>query len=125
MTDVTPEDLVADVRLARAGPSRDGNGFDIDLLVPHEISAVLVHSFRAVLDEHGDAAPNYVEMAVDYEGDRYAVIVLRPGRKTPHQLRAEAEAERDALREQVGALQALLYLRAPAKARLTGEATDG
>lgn len=69
----------------------------------------MLGAFRAVLDANPGAI-NYVEQEfVSQEtGESYVAILVRPGGRTPHQLRLEAERERDWLRARLdGAHDAL------------------
>lgn len=61
----------------------------------HALLAAFIPAIRAW------EAPNYLTFdATDREtGDRYALIVVKPDGKTPHELRGEAEAEVARLRE--------------------------
>lgn len=83
----------------------DETGMSFDMGGPREVyeqAAVnLIDAFRPALDR--DDAPNYVQFEAEdprtrdgglpTTGERYALIVCRPGGKTPHQLRRDAEAE--------------------------------
>lgn len=73
--------------------------------VQHWATRLLAESFRKTL---GDAG-NYVELTLTDETEDslgYIVTVRRREGKTPHQLRREAEAERDRFRADLNALQA-------------------
>lgn len=54
-------------------------------------SAGFVAAARGMLD--GTGADNYVEQEIFLGGEQYVIIYCRPGGKTPHRLREEAEAE--------------------------------
>ena len=74
---------------------------------------------RALLAVIGDN-PNYVETTLDVGGSDSIAVALpgvslvvtaqRTGAKTPHQLRVEAEAERDQARAELATLHGLLDL---------------
>lgn len=72
-------------------------GVRVQLAIGVELAAKMAESFRALLD--GAGSINYVEQRFVPRdgGEAYTVIVCRPDGKTPHQLRAEAEAQRDHL----------------------------
>jgi hypothetical protein len=88
----------------------DDTGVSFGMGGPREVyeqAAInLIDAFRPALDR--DDAPNYVQFEAEdprtrdgglpTTGERYALIVCRPGGKTPHQLRREAEAEAERLR---------------------------
>jgi hypothetical protein len=59
-----------------------------------KMAGVLATCFEKVLDELG--GENYVELVFENaEGEKIVITVLKPKGKTPHQLKIEAEAERD------------------------------
>lgn len=72
---------------------------------------------RALLAVIGDN-PNYTEtvldiggtdsITVDFPGVSLVVTAIREGGKSPHQLRVEAEIERDQARAELASLRALL-----------------
>jgi hypothetical protein len=64
-------------------------------------------AFAHYLSNHPEA-PNYLEVTLE-GGDNKPIYVTvqRPGGKTPHQLRVEAEADRDKLRIELESLKAL------------------
>lgn len=67
---------------------RDGS---LGISTPEWFARMMFEAYRDILDAND--APNYVEQsmyAVD-TGETYVVTVGRPGAKTPHQLRVEAE----------------------------------
>ena len=70
-----------------------------------EMMRTLLAAVIPAMDEAG--APNYLEVpAFDPEsGKRYALIFVRPGGLTPHQLRQQAEAEVKQLRAQLAKLE--------------------
>lgn len=99
----TQAEALADQTLMK-GLAVENGGVNLDLIPPREIAAVWVHCAVGML---GDA-PNYsetevkmpsVSMEISPAGtlDRYALIVQRVGKLTPHEARQRAEAERDAL----------------------------
>lgn len=90
--------------------SIDEGALQIDVVPPREVVINQVLAARAML---GDAEnysetpvelPPSVEMGIGTAGERYVVIVQRPGKLTPHQARRQAEAERDEIRDAVQAL---------------------
>ncbi|MGR6922596.1 hypothetical protein ACU635_50795 [[Actinomadura] parvosata] len=100
-------EALADQTLMKGLTVKDG-AVNLDLIPPREIAAIWVHCAVGML---GDA-PNYTETEVKMPSvsmeispagtyDRYALIVQRVGRLTPHEARQQAEAERDELRELV------------------------
>lgn len=91
-------EALADKTLMRGLTVEDG-AVNLDLIPPREIAAIWVHCAVGML---GDA-PNYTEtevkmpsvsMEVSPAGsyDRYALIVQRVGKLTPHEARQQAEA---------------------------------
>ena len=79
-------------------------------ILPHrEMTTRMASALAGLLDEC--EAPNYVQMILSRAGEpgeprkRYVVTVQRPEGKTPHQLREDAEKERDALRAEVDRLR--------------------
>lgn len=79
-------------------------------ILPHrEMTTRMASALAGILDEC--EAPNYVQMILSRAGEpgeprkRYVVTVQRPEGKTPHQLREDAEKERDALRAEVDRLR--------------------
>lgn len=71
----------------------DGSGFGIKMSTDPGIIKAMLDAFKGVLEEH-PTAENYVEMQLqDREtGSRYTVTIGKPGGRTPHQLRKQAEA---------------------------------
>lgn len=67
---------------------RDGS---MGISPPEWYARMMFGAFREILDSHD--APNYVEQSLlDADtGETYTVLVGRPGGRTPHQLRADAE----------------------------------
>lgn len=70
--------------------------------------AKVVDSFHRLLDGHD--APNYLAFDLSPAGSavKYPVLICRPGRPSPHELRMAAEAERDRLANIAGGLMAEL-----------------
>lgn len=100
--DQAAAEALADQTLMRGLTVEDG-AVNLDLIPPREIAAIWVHCAVGML---GDA-PNYSETPVDMPKvsmeispagtvERYALIVQRVGKLTPHEARqaAEARAER-------------------------------
>lgn len=89
--------LLAETGLA--GIDIDDGAARVKLVLAHEMAVRMATAFDAILDAHPSAA-NYVEQEFFPRGTRdpYIFVVCKPGGKTPHQLRREAEAERDRLR---------------------------
>lgn len=86
----------------------------LELGPTRELVIAFVHAARELL---GDAE-NYCETRIDFpsvamefkaagEFERYALVVQRAGKLTPHEARRRAEAERDAALAQVVAVRAL------------------
>ncbi|MFJ9558247.1 hypothetical protein ACIRPH_30955 [Nocardiopsis sp. NPDC101807] len=69
-----------------------------ELLPPESFANVFVESARASLEEA--SAESYVEYEIrdNKTSERFAVVVQRVGRLTPHTARLKAEKERDELR---------------------------
>lgn len=76
----------------------DGLTFGIGGTQAQDMVQILLGAFIPALREM--EAPNYLSFdATDREtGDRYAVIVVKPDGKTPHELRQAADAEVERLR---------------------------
>jgi hypothetical protein len=93
------DELVAATSIAGFNLNGDGR---LDLVLAHELAAKIALSFKTILGAQ-PGAENYVEQEIIERngGDRYVFIVCKPGGKTPHALRREAEASRDALAAQV------------------------
>ncbi|MEV0616153.1 hypothetical protein AB0I81_22760 [Nonomuraea sp. NPDC050404] len=70
---------------------------ELSLIPPREIVAGWVHTARELLGE----ATNYVEMEIKLAGEveRFAFVLQRVGKLTPHEARQKAETERDEWRE--------------------------
>jgi len=93
---VVPDPEQQDLLLLGMGPSADEKGFDVHIS-GNNVTRMMAQAFFNLLDEHD--AENYVEQTLmDGEGRRVIVRVQRvgPEAKTPHQLRRDAEVERDA-----------------------------
>lgn len=104
-------EALVDQTLMRELSVKDGV-VGLDLVPPRELAAMWVHCARGML---GDA-PNYTETPVEMpsvsmevglagEVERYALIVQRVGKLTPHEARRQAEAERDRLRSRLEAAE--------------------
>jgi hypothetical protein len=82
------------LRSLEIGP---GGGFTMTIENAGEATKGLVAAARAMLDQHDPAPTNYVQQDVVFTDpdtgarERYVIVYCRPGGKTPHQLRAEAE----------------------------------
>lgn len=72
-----------------------GGGFRVDVKPGRELMKAIAVEMMNVLD--ADAGPNYVQWDVKPAGQvhPYRLILVRPGGKSPHELRRDAEAERD------------------------------
>lgn len=112
--DQAEAEALADQTLMRGLTVKDG-AVNLELLPPREIAAVWVHCARGMLDD----APNYSETRVDFpqvsmevglagEPERYALIVQRVGKLTPHEARRAAEARADQAEATVGRLRGAL-----------------
>lgn len=90
--------MLADTGVISMGPDPDG-GFGIRVVLAYELAKKMTEAFRTLLDAHPTAV-NYIEqtLAPAGGGKPYVFIVCKPGGRTPHQLRGDAEAERDRLR---------------------------
>lgn len=79
-------------------------GTPLEVKFRHPTAQVIVMALRDMLD--GAGAPNYVEAQLHdtakEPSETYVVTLQRKHGKTPHQLRAEAEAERDSIRQTTG-----------------------
>jgi hypothetical protein len=93
------QDQLDQARLAGMNPT--GKGMELNVVIARETAAHLVMAAKTYLDTTG--AENYLEQTVyDREtGERYVIIFQRPGKKSPHELRQQAEAERDQARAQL------------------------
>lgn len=98
--------LVDEVRF-RSMEIRAGH-LDITGIQAREIAATWVGASRALLKD----AENYAEIRMqfpDHEQEQvYAFTVQKVGKRTPHELRRQAEAERDEALAEVARLRALL-----------------
>lgn len=78
---------------------KDSSGAEAELKtpVPANVIAFMVEQFKALLSTDPSIL-NYIEIQfTDAETrDKYAAIIVKPSGKTPHQLRGDAESERDA-----------------------------
>ncbi|MDX3111386.1 hypothetical protein PW035_62040 [Nonomuraea angiospora] len=81
------------------GLTVENGAINLSLIPPREIVQVWVYAAREML---GDAT-NYVEMEIKLadEAERFAFVLQRIGKLTPHEARQKAEAERDELRDLV------------------------
>lgn len=79
------------------GWNMDSGVTDLQVSMALDTAAGLVGAAKTFLTATG--AENYVEQHIhDREtGERYTITIQRPGKKTPHELRRKAEAERDSL----------------------------
>ncbi len=89
--------------------AKDGKAA-LDMVPAEEAIAGWVLAARGMLDGHG--AENYTETSIEFpdrpRGERYAFILQRVGKLTPHQARRQAEAEAEQLRAEVAELRARL-----------------
>lgn len=71
-------------------------GDTVGIHAPEWITRTFITMFEQLIDEH-PSAENYVELNAFEPGDtrKWSVIVCRPEGRTPHQLRSDAEAQRD------------------------------
>jgi hypothetical protein len=96
------DDIRFDV--AEIRPDKDGHGVEIALDLSPSSSAgkeqiqMMAQNFLEVLNEIH--AVNYAEMSLQSKDGKRVIVTLQrqDEGKTPHQLRTEAEAERDALK---------------------------
>lgn len=90
------ERLVAETGLA--GMEIEDGAAALKLVLAHEFAVKMTMAFQTILDAN-PGATNYVEQEFFPRGSRdpYVFVVCKPGGKTPHQLRREAEAQRDRL----------------------------
>ncbi|MGP4092972.1 hypothetical protein [Nonomuraea sp. KM90] len=88
----TDAEALADQTLMRSLTVEDGK-LELNLIPPREIVAVWVHAAREMI---GDAE-NYVEMEVKLAGEveRFAFVLQRVGKLTPHEARQAAEGRAD------------------------------
>lgn len=105
---------LADQTLMRDLTVKDG-AVNLDLIPPREIAAIWVHCAVGML---GDA-PNYSETPVDMPQvsmeispagsvERYALIVQRVGKLTPHEARQQAEERAAAAEQEAARLQGVI-----------------
>jgi hypothetical protein len=91
---------------------RIGEGaIHIDVIMAREIAVTMAFAAAQFLNEFPDAE-NYVQQDV-WDNDRvnrYTVIFVRPGRRTPHELRRDAERQRDRLRAVLAQTIAALHV---------------
>ena len=124
LDDMTPEILARALRAAQAvyaddderrlqalmdqvgfGGMEIGHGVKVRIRQATEVAAGMVKAFDALLDAHG--AENYVEMeqtVTDPDPDnwrRYRVIIVRPGKPSPHELRQKANQRAAELAEEL------------------------
>ncbi len=87
------DDQVAQANIL--GWNRNAGVTDLQVSMALETAAALVSAAKTFLTAVG--AENYVEQHVhDREtGERYTLTIQRPGAKTPHELRRQAEQDRD------------------------------
>lgn len=99
---------------AIAGWDMSAEGMDLRVTMARETATGLVMAAKTFLDAN-PGATNYVEQTViDQETrDRYVIVFQKPGGKTPHELRREAEDalafERARLAEVQGAIHRIHY----------------
>ncbi|WP_433542080.1 hypothetical protein ACQP10_37980 (plasmid) [Streptosporangium sandarakinum] len=113
-------EALADQTMIRSLTAKDG-GINLDLVPPHELALLWVHCARGMLGE----SPNYSETLVELptasmevklagEYERFALIVQRVGKLSPHQARHAAEEKAEELAHEVERLRAeLATLKAP------------
>ena len=105
--DTIGAETLADQTLLRGLTVGEG-GLNLELIPPRQIAAYWVHAAIGML---GDA-PNYSETRVDYPKatmeispagsfDRYALIVQRVGKLTPHEARVAAEQRAELAEERL------------------------
>ena len=113
----TAAEALADQTLMKGLTVKDG-AISLDLIPPRELAALWVHCARGML---GDAE-NYSETRVDMpsasmevsragEFERFALIVQRVGKTTPHEAREQAEAERDRALAELAAIRERAHAR--------------
>lgn len=79
---------------------------DVAALLGAHACECLGWAFLEYLQQHPEA-PNYLEVTLlGEQNEPMYVTVQRPGGKTPHQIRVEAETERDRLRSELESLKA-------------------
>lgn len=91
--DAAINEMVAGTEFLGMNPNSEG-GIDLRVKMAAKLAAGLVQAAKGVLEAHPDAR-NYLEQSViDREtGDRYVITFCRPGGRTPHQLREDAERQ--------------------------------
>lgn len=100
------------VNLSQIGPSKTGKGFDIDLVGDpgkgENILQVFATHFLALADK--EKCENYLEMtATDpITGKKCVVTVQRYEKRTPHQMRRQAEQENEDLKIEIKGLKAII-----------------
>lgn len=99
------------VKASRLRSFRVQDGAAVFGTVPaQQVLAAWILAARRQLD--GTGAENYTETRVEFpdrpRGERYAFILQRVGKLTPHEARQHAEAEAERLREQVARMRARL-----------------
>jgi hypothetical protein len=115
--DQADAEALADQTLMKGLTVKDG-AISLDLIPPRELAALWVHCARGML---GDAE-NYSETRVDMpsasmevsragEFERFALIVQRVGKTTPHEAREQAEAERDRALAELAAIRERAHAR--------------
>lgn len=100
------QDQLANTRLL--GMDISDGAVNLRVMPALETAAAMVMTAKTILDGN-PGAQNYVEHSViDREtGDRYVLTVHKPAGKTPHELRQEAEAQRDALADDLARIAML------------------
>lgn len=92
--------LFVDESRFRSLEVRDGS-LHLEMQPAREIVGMWAGAARALLTD----AENYAEIEMEFRdaatAERYAFTVQRIGKMTPHQLRRQAEGERDELRRQL------------------------
>lgn len=110
------EEEVASLRLKHAGPgvTRQGRpSFNMTLEGARHTMCFLADAMVTFFK--GEGGTNYVEVKVHHPEGDFILCVQRAAGKTPHELRREAEVERDALGAQVAELKEA-HLRAEKRA---------
>lgn len=101
------------------------NGMSMEIEPAREMVAHWVGAARAMLGDAENYSETPIEMEVGVAEDpqRYAFVLQRVGRVTPHQARQRAEAEAEQLRGRVAELEVELAAR-PLRAEVLREAQD-
>lgn len=105
-TEDAGERAVQETMLMGMGP--DGKAFQLRTRPPHWL---VVRMASALAESIGPDAENYTETAFSpagQPGERFALIVQRSDRMTPHEFRKKAEKERDDALAEVERLRTLL-----------------